>query len=287
MLDAPTNLDFEDGGQDGADGGEHGGVAPAHWFRCGHDGYELATDYDERHGGRASGRVRSLREPAGHEFGGLGQLVSAADFRGGQVRLIGWLRTAAVSGHGAGLWLRIDGPDGSTLDFDNMQQPVDRSVTGTTGWNRYEIVLNVPQDATGIAFGFLICGRGTVWGDDLSLTKVVEQRDVTHPAATMTVVAAVPSVPYEIRFHGREQEQESFRRLLAGVTSAGRAKAWSPVRFSMGSAGSASRRCSTGCVRSPVRAPPTGRRPGPCLSIGLWCGSCGRRPFRSMTGRPR
>jgi tetratricopeptide (TPR) repeat protein len=48
---------------------------------------------------------------------------------------------------------------------------------------------------------------------------------------------AVPSVPYEIRFHSREEEQESFRRLLRGVIAAGRAKAWSPVMVLYGIGG--------------------------------------------------
>jgi len=35
--------------------------------------------------------------------------------------------------------------------FDNMQ---DRAIKGTTDWRRYEVVLDVPEDATGIAPGF-------------------------------------------------------------------------------------------------------------------------------------
>jgi len=49
--------------------------------------------------------------------------------------------------------------------IDNMQ---DRPIKGTTGWQRYEVVLDVPQDSTGISFGILLDGAGEVW---LSSTK--------------------------------------------------------------------------------------------------------------------
>ena len=39
--------------------------------------------------------------------------------------------------------------DGS---FDNMQ---DRSIRGTTDWTRYDVVLNVPENAAMMKFGFL------------------------------------------------------------------------------------------------------------------------------------
>jgi tetratricopeptide (TPR) repeat protein len=224
VLDAPINLGFEDGERDGI---------PTGWFRCGHDGYELSADHDEAYAGRASGRVRSVREPAEHEFGGLGQQVSAEDFRAGRIRLVGWLRTETVAGNGAGLWMRIDGPDGTMLDFDNMQQPLDRALTGTTEWTRYEIVLDVPPEAIAIAFGILISGRGTVWGDNLRLERVDDEAAPPDgdadglPARRSTVPH--PPIPFEIRFYSRDDEQESFRRLLHGVATAGNDKTWSPV----------------------------------------------------------
>ena len=46
------------------------------------------------------------------------------------------------------------------LAFDNMQ---DRSIKGTTDWKQYDVVLDVPQNATGIFFGVLLSGTGTVW----------------------------------------------------------------------------------------------------------------------------
>jgi len=43
------------------------------------------------------------------------------------------------------------------IAFDNMQK---RAINGTTGWQRYEVVLDVPKDATVVAFGILLNGGG-------------------------------------------------------------------------------------------------------------------------------
>ena len=60
--------------------------------------------------------------------------------------------------------MRVDqGKD--MVAIDNMQ---DRPIKGTTGWQRYEVVLDVPQDSTGISFGILLDGAGEIW---LSNTK--------------------------------------------------------------------------------------------------------------------
>jgi hypothetical protein len=44
----------------------------------------------------------------------------------------------------------------------------DRPIKGTTDWQRYDVVLDVPADSTGISFGILLDGTGKVW---LSATK--------------------------------------------------------------------------------------------------------------------
>ena len=54
--------------------------------------------------------------------------------------------------------MRID-KEAKQLAFDNMQG---RPIKGSTGWKQYDVVLDVPQDATGIFFGVLLSGSGTV-----------------------------------------------------------------------------------------------------------------------------
>ena len=74
------------------------------------------------------------------------------------------------------MWMRVDGPDRKISSFDNMDS---RPVTGTTGWTRYEIVLDVPSDSVDIAFGFFLAQGGTVWGDNFKLEKVESTVPVT------------------------------------------------------------------------------------------------------------
>jgi hypothetical protein len=78
----------------------------------------------------------------------------------------------------AGLWARVD-KGHTSVAFDNMQN---RPIKGATGWSRYEVVLDVPEDATGIAFGILVNGSGTAWinganfeivGTDVSTTSTL------------------------------------------------------------------------------------------------------------------
>ena len=68
-----------------------------------------------------------------------------------------------------GLWMRVDGKRSQTLAFDNMQ---DRPVKGTSAWQNYEVVLDVPAGATGIFFGILLDGPGTVWMNSAKFEEV-------------------------------------------------------------------------------------------------------------------
>lgn len=48
------------------------------------------------------------------------------------------------------MWMRVDNKFDDVLQFDNMNN---RPITGTTNWNRYEIILDVPlQSAAGLYY---------------------------------------------------------------------------------------------------------------------------------------
>lgn len=85
---------------------------------------------------------------------------------GKRVRYSGWIKTEAITRGYAGLWWRVDGDEGKVLAFDNMR---DRGPKGTTPWTRYEIVLEVPANATNINFGVIHPGDGTAWFDSLAV----------------------------------------------------------------------------------------------------------------------
>ena len=55
------------------------------------------------------------------------------------------------------------------LSFDNMS---DRPIVGTTDWKKYDIVLDVPNNASNIAFGALLSGTGQIWFEKLTFEIV-------------------------------------------------------------------------------------------------------------------
>ncbi len=91
-------------------------------------------------------------------FATVMQAVSAEEYRGKRVRFSAQISTVDVAGQ-AGLWMRVDGQNGKVLGFDQMAT---RPIQGTTLWNRYDIVLDVPQESTAIQFGYLLAGSGKV-----------------------------------------------------------------------------------------------------------------------------
>jgi len=155
------------------------------WFLAGshpHE-YELRLVHDEVYEGKRVVTLRSTADsPSG--FGTLMQQCAPDEFVGDRIRFSGAVRSRDVEGW-AGLWFRVDGTTGRSLAFDNMQ---DRAVKGTTDWARYDVVLDVPQGATLLAYGILLSGAGEVGVADLRIDKVddtvttTERRRLDRPA---------------------------------------------------------------------------------------------------------
>jgi len=135
--------------------------------------YRAAVDHEVKHAGPASGLLESVTTPV-TAYGSLSQSFVADDYRGERVRLSAFLRTENVASW-AGLWMRVDRPHGRS-EFDNMQ---DRGIHGTTGWARYDVVLDVPADAASIHLGAMVDGEGKIWMDDVRLEVVPPRTPVT------------------------------------------------------------------------------------------------------------
>jgi hypothetical protein len=95
----------------------------------------------------------------------LRQTIKSDHYRGKRVRFSGYVRSEIFEGW-AGLWMRVDGEQGRRLGLDNMQN---RPIKRTTGWTKYEIVLEVPVDSIALTFGVVLAGKGEVWADDLRI----------------------------------------------------------------------------------------------------------------------
>ena len=161
----PENLDFE---QRSAN---EDWTLPG-WFRCGGPGkYDITLDELLHHSGTASARVTFTGNSFTGGFGGIGQECTTERFGNHRVCLAGMVRTHGISEGWAGLWLRIDTAAGS-IAIDNMGQSSGRGITGTTDWTRYEVVMDVPEEAIRLAYGYILSGNGVAWADDLELEVV-------------------------------------------------------------------------------------------------------------------
>lgn len=163
---------------------------PRGWFMAGSKPQEFEAGVDAEHAyqGRVSAFLKS-KQSSVDGFGTLMQSIRAEQYRGKRVRLSGFVNSQEVVGW-AGLWMRVDqGKDMVVLD--NME---DRPIKGTTNWQRYDVVLDIPQNATGISFGILLAGTGEVW---LSSTKFdVVEVDVPTSASEKTI----PDKPVNLEF---------------------------------------------------------------------------------------
>ena len=153
---------------------------PAGWIIAGSAAkdYEFARDGTTAASGKFSASITAKSDASANGFGTLMQMIDADNYRGARWKLSGYLKTSDATR--AQMWMRVDGPDRKIVSFDNMDS---RPVTGTTGWTRYEIVLDVPSDSVDIAFGFFLAQAGTVWGDNFKLEKVESTVPVTSPTS--------------------------------------------------------------------------------------------------------
>lgn len=164
------------------------------WFLSGTNSehYEMRRDFEYVMKGNASGLLRSTGRVAQEGFGTVMQQFQAKEWLGKRMKLSCFLQTKDVE-NSAGLWMRIDGKDGDTLQFDNMQN---RPITGTTGWNHYSVVLDVPENAGAIYFGVMLQGVGEVWMDEFTLVEVDEKTASTN----MMMPENMPSKPVNLNF---------------------------------------------------------------------------------------
>lgn len=165
---------------------------PEGWFLAGShpQDYSVGTTNAVSREGKTSAYLASkAQQPEG--FGTLMQTFSAYSYRSKRLRMIGSAKAEAVDSW-AGLWMRVDGPEKTSLSFDNMQ---DRPIKGTLDWQPYAIVLDVPQESTAVAFGILLHGRGKVYLDDVRLEVVP-----STVATTDLMKKQPPSAPVNLSF---------------------------------------------------------------------------------------
>jgi hypothetical protein len=143
-------------------------AVPEGWLLAGSNpgNYETGLDPQASYHGFPSAYLKA--KPSAMEgFGTLMQEFSAGQYAGKRVRLRASVKAEEV-GDWAGLWMRVD-KGSAPVSFDNM---MDRPIKGTTTWQNYEVILDVPQEATAIAFGILLYKSGSVWLNSVKFESV-------------------------------------------------------------------------------------------------------------------
>lgn len=166
-------------------------AVPEGWLLAGSKpkSYESAVDMQTLHDGHVSAYLKS-KEPVTEGFGTLMQSVDAKNYAGKRIRFSGTVKADGVQSW-AGLWMRVD-KGSEVVGFDNMEN---RAITGTAEWKKYDVVLEVPPDASGVSFGILLSGQGAVWLNDMKFEVVG-----TEVPTTGTAPKKLPSVPVNLDF---------------------------------------------------------------------------------------
>ncbi|WP_301109761.1 helix-turn-helix transcriptional regulator [Sporosarcina sp.] len=155
------------------------------------DLYEAKLDEQVFHSGTQSAVLYSTGESNEQQFATLMQEFQSTQYNGKRIRLSCYIKSEKVSKCGA--WLRIDNAFGDPVQFDNMDR---RSITGTTQWNQYAIVLDVPPESESIHFGVLLIGEGRVWMDGFRFEEV----DLNVPVTNMLSKEHLPVQPANLDF---------------------------------------------------------------------------------------
>jgi len=143
---------------------------PKSWYQAGSapNKYDMGVDPSVTHNGHAAATIQSNSNRI-HGFGTMMQSCQPGKYLGKRVRMTGYIKSEDVKGW-TGMWFRIDEAGSKKpLSFDNMY---DRHISGTTDWKKCEIILNVPDNASNLAYGVLVSGKGKVWFDDIKFEIV-------------------------------------------------------------------------------------------------------------------
>ena len=142
---------------------------PKGWMAGNVQEYDAGIDRAVFKQGKAGAYIRSIAERPG-SFGTVMQTFSADNYLDKRVRMTAFVKADRIAGW-AGLWMRVDGvgEENHALSFDNMQK---RPIKRTLPWQKYHIVLDVPENSQTITFGILLSGTGHAWLDEFKFEIV-------------------------------------------------------------------------------------------------------------------
>ncbi len=144
--------------------------------------YDMGIDQSVHRKGRSVYTIKSIEAVPENRFGTLLNIAPQEKYLGRRVRLSGYMKSENVVGW-ASFWMSVTGESKyKSVSFDNM---VNRPVKASTDWQKYDIVLDVPINASSISYGALVCGTGQIWFDNVQLEIV----DKTVPITDMNLLS--------------------------------------------------------------------------------------------------
>jgi hypothetical protein len=142
------------------------------------------------------GRDESLGD---ERFACMMQSIDAERYSGRKLRLTAHLRCEMADL--ATIWMRVDGETHRSMRFDNMMhRGADGAIRGTSGWAERAIVLDIPDEAKSIHYGFFLKGYGKVWARGFSLSVVSQDVPVTNVNTEDPGVRTLPKQPLNLDF---------------------------------------------------------------------------------------
>ncbi len=167
-----------------------GTVTPAGWLGQSSVEHLIGRDTEVKRSGAASLFLKSKFAEdriVGTGIGdtGIGQAIKADAYRGKRILLTGYTKGRVEYGL-AYPWLRVNAEhnEGELLSFDNR---LNEGFFIRSDWNQFSIVLDVPEQAAVINFGFVLSGRGHVWLDDWELAVVEKSVPTTNQVMTEAI----------------------------------------------------------------------------------------------------
>jgi hypothetical protein len=167
--------------------------------------YELGLDPQTKRlpGSSPAGHIRSLVPSPSRAVWvtGLGDAGELDALRGKRVRLTGWIKTSNASNWG-GIQFTVWGADDKGMVVDDMG---DRPIHGTTDWQQYSLVADIPKEAAKVTIFAFLRGSGELWCDDFQIDVVSSDVPITDnqrwhvwsQTATRYSAALDPDVPHD------------------------------------------------------------------------------------------
>ena len=144
--------------------------------------YLIGRDTSVKRSGNASVIIKAkLNDTSVKNGTGIAQGIRADEYRGKRIRLSGY---AKGENHNAIAfsWLWVTTAESELLAFDDTRDRDAANEHFTSEWTKFELVMDIPEKAASIVFGFDLSGNGTVWLDDWQIEVVGKDVPSTNQA---------------------------------------------------------------------------------------------------------